>query len=483
MRLKRLLNLLCTFRPDERARLRLYVQSPYFVPEQTAAGLLPLLDFVLQAVETPSDAWPDTAATYTALFPNEPVVKGKVEKRIGALQELVMQFFLQTHSVTPEKAVDNQLVVARVFQERGLFEYSHAVIKTLRNRLTAMSKQDDNYFLRWLKLAETEINQGILQNAKILPRAFEAYFEALFLYYQAVKMNAVVALVSQNRRIDYNPSKLAQHILNEPSFDGGDAYRNPILYLCLRHLELSRMPEPDLAAFDQTELYLRQHEHLLQPDEVKRAWGMLRNNLLYWFHINKDLEFFRRYFAIVLDNLASGHALYHNAILPQTLETFCKIAMTIGQMETAREVLLIYRGRIINEPSDEPYFHYNLARYHLYTGNPDEAFRILPDKLPDDSFLLQLKVLELEILYDLQSDLLPYRMDALRLLLRRTTRIWIEPTFRLSAQLFLNALARLHRCPQGNIRRAKAIQGQLYNALKTGEYHWLLQKVEEKMNP
>lgn len=483
MRLSRLIHLLSTFRPDERARLRLYVQSPYFVPEQTAAGLLPLLDLALRAAETPSDAWPDTAAAYAALFPNEPVVKGKVEKRIGALHQIALQFFaLECRSGVADEP-DRQMAMAHAFLRRSQFKLSRAALKTASDLLDRDGVKDNHHYRRRLQQTTLAADQAILENSKDIRTVFGACLEALRQYNQAFKLDVAAALNGLSQRIAFDGSPLVQSLLDEMRPEEVVVSEDPMRYISLRHLVLSQQNTPDFEGADHLEQVVRQYEHTLHPEEARRAWGMVRNTLLRWRLVCKDPELNQRYLAVALENLKNGHLYYNGAILPYNLETMCGIAADLGKPDLIKALLLEHRGKINGEPADEPFFHCLMARYFLSVGNPEEALRILPARMPEASFQWQVNLLELQILYDLQSDLFPYRLDAMRLYLRRSGHHRMGHTIRTGRQAFVNAIARLHRCPQGHRRRAAAIGAQIRATPITVEYCWLLKKVEEKMKP
>ncbi|HRI61343.1 MAG TPA: hypothetical protein PK228_16500, partial [Saprospiraceae bacterium] len=126
--------------------------------------------------------------------------------------------------------------------------------------------------------------------------------------------------------------------------------------------------------------------------------------------------------------------------------------------------------------SDELFFTYFLAKYHRYAGNPEKALELLPATLPDNIFQLHAKILEIQILYELNSDLLPYRMDALRVFLHRSGPK-LHPQERIiKVGRFLNYLMQLCRCAPGNMKRIGKIVTRIQTDSQTSEYHWLLEK-------
>lgn len=471
MRYDRLMELLDSFSSHERERFRLFVASPYFSAGSTASVLL---EHCLTALETPKESWPDRAALYTALFPGAPLIKGKLEKHLGVLYDLATHFLVTEQYHKPENEPDRQLALTHEFQTRRLQNHSGAMLTTIRRSLKQPEKINYQYFLRKLQLTLAENDQIFIQPSKKNRFTLNEGFEALYLLYQTMKLELAVVTSSIKSRFTFEDSELAKQMLAESVLNREILFQHPMLYLSMQYLRLVGHEKPDRALLNQFVAAIRQQEHLMVESEVRSAWTMARNIANYWLGTFKDQTFGHAFLEIALDNLSNG-LLYHNGLITHyTLESLCKVALEIQMPEVALRVLEEYRNRIAGEQPDEPFFRYNMARYHFYTGNLEEALAILPHKLPDESYHLFLRILEIQILYEMDSPLLDYRMDALRLFLRRSHSATFPAERLRECRLFLNALARICHCPQGNSQRAEAIMRQIRANPHRNEYFWLL---------
>lgn len=480
MRQSKLMELLHTFSLLERKRFRLFVASPFFTEGENSNQLTALLDLCIDTLHKPSDAWPDKEAMHTILYPGSPLVKGKVEKQMSALHRLAMDFLVVNHAMSPEHAPDRQMILANEFQSRGLFARCGDMLKVLRKSLTNTEKHDASYYQRFLKLALHENRHAILQPSRSIKVTLNDGFEALYLFYQYIKMEMATTIRTLRVRIAYEPSSLAQRMLQEQLLDSDIAEKKPLLALSMQFMELFNRSETDIKALNHFVQTLRNTEHLLSLEDAQRAWSMARNILLNWWNYNKKENLLRMYFDLSLETIERGLLYYHGTILHHALESICKAALELGYTETAFQLLQDHRGKISGEPDDEPFYRYNMARYYLYTGDADKALALLPQFTPDNSYHINTKVLEIQILYELGSDLLPYRMDALRLFLNRSANRYCSPGRMYSLRYFLNSLARILRCPLGNTRRAEAIQDQIRKTTRVSEYRWLISKAGEK---
>ncbi len=480
MHFKQLLEQLSSLSQQERGRLRLFVASPYFSKREKTEHLEALLIICLSALETPVERIPDKQAVYVALFPDAPFVRGKLEQRVRHLQELIKQFLVIEQTMKPENEPDRQLLLAKEFQNRGLLTHSGQALKAMQHALDLCDQPDANYYLRKLRLTLQKHTQVVLKPAKNIQFDLEQGSRALYLLFHTFKLELDIVTQSVNYRIAAQPAGQQGSILDDIPFYPDIAQDDPLLYLSTRYMSLFKRTEPDEQLLHQFIQALREREHRLSSNEVKRAWTMARNIATHWQNLCKEKVYGRIYLEITLENLSRGLLHYNDNILHYTLESICKAALEMGLPELSYRVLSEHRGRIIGEPADEPFYRYNLARHQLYVGNLEEALDVLPHNMPDESYLLHLKVLEIQILYELNSSLLLYRMDALRLFIRRKGSTFFPPQRLLKARRFLNILARICRCPDGNIQRTQDIIAQIQNPPYTLEYYWLLRKTAEK---
>lgn len=480
MRFNRLLKLLQTFSPDERKRFRRFIGSPYHYQGRNAAALAALFDFCLNSFNQSSECWPNTAQAYAALFPEGRRVTGKLDKRINSLYEMATRFLISEQTFKPENNTDQQLLLAEAFQQRKLYTESEALLHGVRSMLDREHTGTVADYQKRYRLVAQEINQKILSPSKHAAISPNEGFETAYLSYQAMKYDIAIATHALHDKILFIPSEQAQKALNEAPLPAELAQKHPLLFLSSRFVEIATLPAPRLDLFEQFVHAISQFEHLLLPADVRRVWGMTRNILISWWHKNKDWQTLRLYFDLVLAHLSKGYLYFNGEILRHTLDTICKTGLVLGQAEIVYKVLTGHRGKIAGEPEDGPFYRYCMARYYFYTQRFEEAYDLLPQNLADPSYQTDIKTLEIQILYEVDSPLLPFRMDAFRLFLRRSALKLTTPERLTALRHFFNALSRIHRCPNGKTHRANSIIDQIKNTPGTAEYVWLLNIAAKK---
>ncbi|MBV6440799.1 MAG: hypothetical protein EPGJADBJ_02472 [Saprospiraceae bacterium] len=470
------MELLRTFTLQERQRLRLFVASPYFSKGENSHQLAALLELCLNAIDKNTDSGLEKAEVYADVFPGEIPVAGKLEKRMSALHRLVMQFLVTDHYFQPENEPDRQLVLAQEFRKRGLASRAGATLNKTRQLLEQAERRNSTYFARNLRLTGQEVEHAVLQPSKLTKILLNQNFEALYLFYQTAKHDLATALSPLMHRFAFQPSALTQHMLDEAPIPPELLPFNPMLYFSSHFIALINRSEPDIDAFNRFVRDLRQQEHLLAPEDIRNCWAMARNLLIHWWNIWKRREFLKICLEIAIENADRGYLNYYGKILPYTLESICNMALELDKPDISYRFMQEYRGKISGEPDDEPFFRYNLAKYYLHTGNPDKALDLLPHSMPDTSCQLNAKALEIKILYEIDSELLPYRIGSLRMFLNRAAPQLYPPERLKVISLFLNFLTRIYRCPPGNAKRAAVIADSIRATPRVTEYYWLLEK-------
>lgn len=480
MRQSRLFELLRTFSKEERLRLRLFAASPYFSRGEWAGQLSALLEFCLASLDNDSGSVPERAEAYAALFPGEASVAGKLEKRMSALYGLAQQFLITELYFLPENEPDHQMALAQELQKRGLNTRSRAALKAARQLLEHAVQHDSVYYAKQLKLAGQETTQAFITPSKSGKIPLNRNFETLFLFYHTVKQDLALSFQSLVSRYAYQPSALTLRILNEEPLPPEFLDSNPFLYFSSFYLALLNRAEPDMDNFNRFIRELRQQEGLLSTYDVQNCWTIARNLLIIWWNSSKKKEIAQLYLDISLENASRGYLSYHGKIHPYSLESVCRMALESGRFDIAYGFVREQRGKISGETEDEPYFRHNMTRYYLHTGDFEKALDELPHSIPDNSVQLNSKILEIQILYELDSELLPYRMDALRIFLNRSGPRIHSPQRLKMVRDFLNFLAQIRRCPPGNARRAETIAARIKSIPPVTEYYWLLDKVAEQ---
>ena len=106
-------------------------------------------------------------------------------------------------------------------------------------------------------------------------------------------------------------------------------------------------------------------------------------------------------------------------------------------------------------------------------GLPYPHFRVF---LTNVDYLLAGKRLELKALYELQSDLLPYKLDAFKMFLSRTSQKLLPDNRRQMNIDFINLLFQIVSAPPGDPKRSARLIKHVEEKKQASEWHWLLAK-------
>ncbi len=157
---------------------------------------------------------------------------------------------------------------------------------------------------------------------------------------------------------------------------------------------------------------------------------------------------------LYLHNLAHGHLLYEGKISPNRYLVVSENAMKIKQFEWTLDFIERYKDEIYGENENRDIYRLNMANYLFGVGQFSECLDYIPATSPFVDYLLQGKRLELKALYELQSDLLSYKLDAFKMFLSRTSRNLLSDTQRQIHVDFTNHLAQIISATPGDQQRA-----------------------------
>ncbi len=482
MHQNRLIKVLRTFSPKERKRFRQFVVSPYFTGTKSALLLDRALRICFSALKSGKDAALERQRLSAAIFGGQAApAAGKLDKLFSQLHLLAQDFLVFEHWQSGEQEAARLIESAEIYLNRGLQAHFHHNRKAARARSRRQLHLGSAYYFQRFRLEEMETNFALMQPTRSIPFRFNEMYEALFLLYQSVKQNLENMLYPVLHRYAYRLSELALWMQREALPPEHFLARHSLLRFNQAYLQQLSAGVFEASGFDDFVRQVQAMERELSLPEVKNCWTMVRNLLIHWSnqHHDESLDLQRRYVDLFLEHLHQGYLYTGREIMADALYSFCGMALAARRADEFLAVLNQHRGRISGEPAHEPCFNYCLASYYLHTGAPEKTLDLLPLDTPDSSNMLQVKIIELQALYATGSELLPYRIDAFRMFLKRTGRRQSAHLLD-RARLFLNFLAQIHRCRQGDRRRAETVLKRIRQHPHTTGYFWLLEQAEAR---
>ncbi len=223
---------------------------------------------------------------------------------------------------------------------------------------------------------------------------------------------------------------------------------------------------------------LHSHQEVLSFQTLAQFNAYLRNSCTLLIN-SGHLEFIHILHEIHKDNLSRGYLFINGEISPNAYMNLVQTALRAKAIAWAKDFSEEYRLKIIG--GDEGQFFYNFNLVHcLFTESKfDEALVQLPD-IPSGSQLHHMvRRLELKIYYELDSDLLLYKIDAFRKYIERTAPKTISANLRELDINFLNILLQLTQSPAKDKARSAKLIKRIEEKKLLADRAWLMEKARE----
>jgi hypothetical protein len=162
--------------------------------------------------------------------------------------------------------------------------------------------------------------------------------------------------------------------------------------------------------------------------------------------------------------------------LPETPISEC--ATKIGEHDWAFNFIENHKHEILGENETRDIYRFNKAFLLFSIGKFNECLDFIPATSPFLNYFLAGKILELKALYELNSDLLSYKIDAYKMYLSRTSQKQLPAARRKKNLTFINFLVQLLSSIPGDIKRAEQIIERLQEKKYAVDWPWLMAKAE-----
>ncbi len=234
-------------------------------------------------------------------------------------------------------------------------------------------------------------------------------------------------------------------------------------------------PDPDdvKALFD----LLLFHEKNLDADSLREFYTYLRNICILVLNSNpEDNEINATLLELYKDNLDRGFLHNEGTIHPSRYLGIFECAMRAKNHDWALWFIQKYKNEILGENESNDIYRSIFAKYLFAIGQYDQCLATIPASSPFVDYMVSGKRLELKAYYELQSDLLPYKLDAFKMFISRTSQKLLSEALIKTNSEFANLLHQLVNSIPGDNKRADLLIARIEKKKQALEWRWLLDK-------
>lgn len=473
-----LIELLQTLSPEELQDFALYISGPQFRKKRQFEEMQLLFDAILVSYLGDADKTLNKQTIYYMVFPGSEFVEGKLEKLMVELNKLLRQYLLTEYYFRPDNEVQTQLDMIKILELRGLEAKKAQAIQKLARQQVSTSKKGTEYFYHQSRLEraihdhETKYNQ--LKSDLNIPNVVQNI--DVFHYLNRLEMLNRFLIQQRPAQLDVEePVRLAleESIVPQRYLDYSTE-----LQIRYKVFLLLREDLPTKKSFEELLELLRENRSKLAEDTVKESYTYLRNFCVMIIN-NGNTDLLPVLHAIQRDNLENGDFYYQGKLSPSSFISMVVAAIRVKEFDWLEQFLEIHQDKIIGDNESRDLYRMNKALYLFAMQQFEQALDLLPEKIDEVVYHLMARRLEIKIYYETQSELLQYKLDALKMYISRASKKFLSDNLRKRNADFVNLLYQIMQSPPGDSARSVRLRQRIEDKKWTADRDWLLEKVAE----
>ncbi|MEO0725994.1 MAG: hypothetical protein AAFZ63_15735 [Bacteroidota bacterium] len=452
-----------------------FIRSPFITKQFRDADSVSNLLQRLSSVDIP-----EKAVLNQQLFPEEGHKTAKLDKLMNELAGGIRQFLLWQKYMKPTHQFEQKLDWVETIRERGLIKRYQQELKSLVKYVDRNARESTLWYYRKFQLAyEIHETESIRNNAKgdlHIPEVIDrlhAYF-----YVQRLELLNLLFLQKKVTSLEIPDHT---HTTTEGLIPAPIKANYPILLIAeaIHQQLISPLPKPE--AFNTIMDLLKQHELSLESSVLQHFYAYLRNICILLIE-DGHTAFTETLHQIQKNNLEKGYLFYQGKLSPSAYMSVTRIAIQIGQYDWALQFINDYKDKVMDSGDEvENLYYLNKALCWFAKGLYEKALQIIPPHFADVTYLIYSKRLELKIYFELNADLLIYRMDAYKMYLSRASKKYLPASVKEPEKNFVNILLQIVQSPLRDKERFKTIRDRIREKKHIADRDWLMEIVERRI--
>ncbi|MEZ4927817.1 MAG: hypothetical protein R3A50_16160 [Saprospiraceae bacterium] len=428
--------------------------------------------------------WEDEASplekrqVFNTIFSDSEFVEGKLEKVMVEAHKIVQSFLLSEYYLREENKFHQMLDFAEVIRLRGLDARHNVALSRLKKFQLDTSRPDYFYFHNQYLLENAIHNHESFHNQVKGDLNIPNTLDALDMHYYLHKLALLNVFLLQRLAANIIVSDTMQERLEECNVPSRYLASSPAIKINFIIHNLLR--KDNLDGSDIRELFdqLIAFEKKLDDESLRGFYTYLRNICaLILTADSEQKEVNKTLFDLYKDNLKRGYLHYEGKLHPSRYLAISECALKANEPVWAISFINKYKDDIIGENENQDIFRLNMAYYLFNIGKYEDCLDYIPGASPFVDYHLAGKRLELKAYFELNSELLPYKLDAFKMFLSRTSQKLLPKIQRQRNIDFCNFLFQLMSLPPNNQKRAARLVEKLEEKKQASERQWLINKV------
>ena len=473
-----LIELIRTLTTSEIEQMRQFTSNSFFNNGKMKDQVILLLEICLSFSWDNVEQKLEKKDVFTSIFLNQPFVDGKLEKVMVEAHKVVRAFFLVQRYFREENEFHQILDFAEEVRSRGLVSRYHKLIDKVQ-RLQEESVHSAQYFHRQFLLQYSKCDEESIRNQAKGDLNIHNTIEALELDYYHNRLVLLNQLLLQKKITNLDLPDVINPLLEENQVPARHLEKSASIKINQEIFNLlkKKYPSPPevQSLFDLLQLY----EKELDEKSLHEFYTYLRNLCVLTISADyEQTEMENMLHKLYKDNLERGFLHYKGKINRSRYWALAINALNVKEFDWALNFINRYKHEIREENETQDIYRLNLANYLFRTGDFLACLDNIPSTTPFVDYLMVGKRLELKALYELHYDLLPYKLDAFKMFLSRTSQKLLSDEQRQMNSDFVNLLHQLINSNPGDPKRSELLIKRIQEKKQSAEWRWLIEKAK-----
>ncbi len=473
-----ILEVIDTFENSELESFKNFLGSAYFNTGPNATSLVVLFDKLAEAKRGNTLENLNKDLIFQEVFPNTPFIQGKLDKLGTELKKLLQLFLVLERYKSDALESRRELDLLAALRLRGLNKrYILELEKMKKGIYDAPIDTLENIELQFdLAFEEYQWEQHFnkVKGDLTIPNALR-YLDN---YYMNISIWLQNVLLLQQKVVSL-PGLSTPSIFKADNipFDSQEA---SIHYNISRKIhQLLEQDVPQIAQFEELVALLQSNSEKIGKEDLAGFYSHLRNFCSFLierghYHLRPILH------QIHIENLEKGYFYYNGEIPPVAFLNITQTALNVKALEWANKFIENHKGKITGENETHDFYSMNKAIFLFAEKRWEDALDMIPFGSSNSFYHLLARRLELKIYYELDSDLLPYKIDAFKMFISRAGRNLFSNTLHDLHTNFINVLRQLSLSPKTRDKsRASKMIERINEKKLVADRAWLLEKARE----
>ncbi|MFN0176601.1 MAG: hypothetical protein ACKVU0_18315 [Saprospiraceae bacterium] len=463
-------------RPAEKEQVLHFAMLPFFNHGGMSAQVVQLLEFCLNYPWGSGQSM-SKKEVYSAIFPGQEFIEGKLEKVMVMAHKVIQSFLLTQHYFREENEFYQIYDLAELVRTRGLeARHQQLLIRLQKNQEESKHKNFEHY-LKQIHLEYAKHYAESLKNQKKGDLNIPNLLESIEAFYHIRRVALLNRYLLQQKVTTLDVPEIIHE--NLANWVVPERYLGASPSLLINYVVLTALKkgQPELADVESLFNLLQVHEKNLDWENLQEFYAYLRNFCVLILMVDQDnMEVMLLLHETNKDNLERGFLHYEGKLVPSRYKSISATALNVKQFDWANEFIERYKHEIYGENETQDIYRHNKALYLFAVGKFSECLDFIPSTSPFIDYLMQGKRLELKAFYELRSELLTYKLDAFKMFLSRTSPKLLSASLRKSNQEFANLLHQLTYSAPGDASRPERLVKRIEEKKQAAEWSWLLAK-------